>query len=140
MKAQKNQPTTIDFDPEEELVDPQYPEFDYELELLPMISKIRELMQKFKYGKLRDELQELVKEDHSVEITVEVDCKTRWNSLLPMLKKFKKLKKYFQIHATKNNAIFNFSQDEIDAIETIILILDSIEETIKNYPKKNAIF
>lgn len=118
-----------------EFIEQASEKIDHEFKLKNIIEKIRDLMKKYKYGKVRDELQEIIKEDIGIEITTEIDVKTRWNSLLAMLTKFMKLKKYFIIHLAKQNRIFDFNQAEVDKIEDIILVLEPIEIAIKDLSK-----
>ena len=95
-------------------------------------------MKKYKYGKKRDELQALVKSDTGYEIMPEIDVRTRWNSILPMFRKFLQLKKYIQMHVISSNEEFKFDEACFEKIKEIICVLTPIETTIKEISKSDA--
>lgn len=102
------------------------------------IGKVRNLMKQFMYGKKRDDLQKIVLSENSCEITAEIDCKTRWNSILPMLKKFKLLNKYFQIYALKNDENFGFDETDNKLVDDLINVLSPVESAILEISKEDC--
>ena len=94
------------------------------------IRKVRDTMKQFKYGKKRDDLQKLVLAENSTEIPAEIDCTTRWNSLLPMLGKFKKLRKYIQLYLIQHDEMFDFDAMDFELIDDIINVLTPVEVAI----------
>ena len=66
--------------------------------LSDLTNNIRTVMKRFKDGKLRDELQEIIKRSSSIELCVQIDVKTHWNSMLYILEKFLKLFDFIRIH------------------------------------------
>ena len=95
-------------------------------------------MKKFKYCKLCDTLQEIVKTEHGHVIITEPEVNTRWISLLPMLEKFKKLFSSLRLFYAKQNDDFPFTRNELDRIEDIILVLKPLEIAIKSVGKDDS--
>ncbi|GBP21651.1 hypothetical protein EVAR_16197_1 [Eumeta japonica] len=63
-----------------------------------LIEKVRKVVIYFKRSPLKNEtvLQKYVKIEHGKELSLLLDCKTRWNSLLTMLERFYLLKSCIQ--------------------------------------------
>lgn len=67
--------------------------FDTIQQLYPIIAKIRKTVKIFRYStKNNDLLQKYVVKDFNKELCLILDTKTRWNSLLAMMKRFYLLK------------------------------------------------
>ena len=107
-------------------------------ELNEILTKIRTLMKFYKYGKNLDELQSIVKADQNKEILPQLDCKTRWVSILPMLKKMVLLEKYMKLHRIQNNLEFPLNNADMERVAELINILAPIEKAVKEIGKENA--
>ena len=101
---------------------------DYE----SIIEKVRSLVRTFKYSPVKNEenLQRYVVQSNGQEYSLFLDCKTRWSSILTMLQRFRYLKKELECALIQINKTFDFSNNEISAIEEIIKALEPIKAAI----------
>ncbi|GBP29860.1 hypothetical protein EVAR_20189_1 [Eumeta japonica] len=74
------------------------PELTQDENIKELIEKVRKVVIYFKRSPLKNEtvLQKYVKIEHGKELSLLLDCKTRWNSLLTMLERFYLLKSCIQ--------------------------------------------
>lgn len=69
----------------------------YQPEIKDIINHIRQVSKFFRYSPVRNSiLQKYVTEKEGKELNLLLDCKTRWNSLVPMIERFLKLNGYIK--------------------------------------------
>ena len=93
------------------------------------IKKVRKIVLHFKRSpKQNDALQALITADGEHEKTLILDTKTRWNSMLHMLKRFLEIKAYV-IRALVDHGSFHLfpSQEELDLISHLSDALEVVE-------------
>ena len=98
-----------------------------------VIKKVRKVAQMFKKKVLsKDQLQEYC-EDIGHELNLQLDCRTRWNSLLLMLQKFVTLRpKILETMIILEIPQENFlTESETQLITSIVNVLDAVETASK---------
>ena len=95
----------------------------------PLIQKIRKLVAMFRRSPVKnDSLQKHVKTAHSKELHLIADCKTRWNSLLHMLKRFLLLKNELQKALLDHGQLEEFlTNDEVERLKDLVDVLETME-------------
>ena len=89
------------------------------------INKVRSLMKALKY---RPKLRTAYKK--YTDLDPEIDCKTRWSSLVSMLKKFIQIINFVRqaaIETKELSQLVKFSFDEENSIQTMISVLDPVQ-------------
>ena len=123
-------------DIEENVTTPDDPELKTKFKSI--IEKVRTMNKSFRYGKKKDELQEIFARKSSGELNLHLDVATRWNSMLPMISSFLKgwdaLRRY---HAEKD-LDFGFTLDEKNALSKLQNILSSVQKMILAISKESA--
>jgi hypothetical protein len=105
---------------------------NYHPSMMNLIVKIRETAKKFKKSPLKNDLlQKLVLEEYKHNINLIIDCGTRWNSLLDMLVRFKKLLKQVKKVSIELNIDFEFSSSETFLLDQIISALQPVKDTVE---------
>ena len=107
-----------------------------------LINKVRKTVKLFRKSPVQnDDLQVYVKEEINKVKQLTLDSKTRWNSLIAMLKRFFELRKSIQLcllESENNNFELMFSTEEYNQIESIIETLSPLEELVKVVCKSNT--
>lgn len=85
-----------------------------------------------------DVLQAYVKMSFGKEIILNLDCKTRWNSLLPMLKTFNKLRTCIQKSLIDLNSPIIFSEAEFNLLFETISVLEPIKLAVEAICRQDA--
>ena len=67
-----------------------------------------------------------------------LDVRTRWNSLLHMLRKFYDLRKEVKLALIENNYEFDFSSEELEKIKEICDVLTPIEWAVMELSRENS--
>ena len=67
-----------------------------------------------------------------------LDVRTRWNSLLHMLRKFYDLRKEVKLALIENNYEFDFSSQELEKVKEICDVLSPIEWAVMELSKENS--
>ena len=95
----------------------------------PIINKIRGIVKIFRRSPVKnDTLQKYVLDSHSKELNLIVDCKTRWNSLLAMLRRFHLLKGDIQKALVDHSQLDVFLSAEEEAVlQDLIDVLETLE-------------
>jgi len=103
-----------------------------------LVDKVRKEMKTFKEGKIRDELQGIISRKSNEELCIQLDVKTRWNSMLPMLQKFSALFDSIRIHYSENSKDFPFLNSDKEIIDELIDVLTHVEIAIKVIGKESS--
>ena len=79
-------------------------------EYLPLIEKVRQTCREYRKSAMKNEefLQEHVVKAHGQELQLILDCKTRWNTLIAMIKRFVQLHKEVKIATLMQNKPWDF--------------------------------
>lgn len=121
-------------------------QFDIEDDEIPLtredisnvLNYVRKIVKKFKKSSLKySSLRENIQRAHQKKLSLILDVKTRWVSILPMLKRFDEVKKEIQ------ETLQEFNDDQYDAsyeeiIKSLIKSLEPVEEAVKKLSAKNV--
>lgn len=113
-------------------------EIDMNANFCDVIGNIRSLMKFYRQPKRHDELQKIVFDSEKKEILPEIDVPTRWNSILPMLRKFIVLFKYMRIHHANINKDFIPNNHYVVLSEKIVSIMSEIEKCMKTIGRESS--
>ena len=102
-------------------------------ELGKVVSKVRKIVKLFRKSPVRndDNLQPQIKLSFGKEKALFLDCKTRWNSLLQMLKRFYELRKEVKIAMVQLDQHFDISNEELVRIKELCDALAPIEMAVE---------
>lgn len=89
--------------------------------LQPLITKVRQVVKMFRRSPTKNDdlLQRYVKNDFQTEISLSLDCRTRWNSLLSMLEKFFKIRYCVKKALIDLKSNIHFSDKELDLLDEL---------------------
>lgn len=95
--------------------------------------KVRKVVKIFKKSPTKDDLflQKYVKEDKGKELSLILDCHTRWNSLLSMLERFYNLKVCIDKALIDVGSEIKFSGDEWSIINELIVSLQPLKLAVE---------
>lgn len=95
-----------------------------------VINTVRKYFKTFKKSPVKlAQLRHNVKQVLGKELTIKFDCKTRWNSVLPMLVRFDEIKSIIKSTMSEYNLEYDENIDE--KISEIIACLSPVEDSIK---------
>lgn len=103
-----------------------------------ILKKCRKIVKIFKRSSVKNAiLQKFVTEEHGKELSLLLDCPTRWNSLVPMLKRI------LQVHTAIEKSLSvlkvdGLSSDELEKCKDIITILEPLEILVLNLSKRST--
>lgn len=105
-----------------------------------LIKKIRKVVVYFKRSPLKNEtvLQKYVKIEHGKELSLLLDCKTRWNSLLTMLERFYLLKACIQKALIDLNHPIRLEDVDFELVNKIVDVLTPIKLTVEAICRRDA--
>lgn len=105
-----------------------------------LIKKIRKVVVYFKRSPLKNEtvLQKYVKIEHGKELSLLLDCKTRWNSLLTMLERFYLLKACIQKALIDLNHPICLEDVDFELVNKIVDVLTPIKLTVEAICRRDA--
>lgn len=107
------------------------------VELIPrysaLLMKVRKVVKLFKKSPTKDDLflQKYVKEEKGKELSLILDCRTRWNSLLSMLERFYDLKVCIDKALIDVGSEIKFSGDEWSIINELIVSLQPLKLAVE---------
>ncbi|KAJ2937741.1 hypothetical protein O0L34_g19134 [Tuta absoluta] len=107
------------------------------VELIPryskLLMKVRKVVKHFKKSPTKDDLflQKYVKEEKGKELSLILDCRTRWNSLLSMLERFYYLKVCIDKALIDVGSEVKFSSDEWSIINELIVSLKPLKMAVE---------
>ena len=113
-----------------------------DIELRPtlksLIDKVRTCLKKFMGGNKMDALYKITERIGTESVAVVLDVKTRWNSLLPMLRCFVKLFTALRTYASENDEEFQFTFSDKENLTKVADMLEHVELAIKEIGKEDA--
>lgn len=77
-----------------------------------------------------DNLQKHIRDEFKRELTLILDCKTRWNSLLAMLERFDKLVNCIRKNLIDIHSSLSIAEDEIITLKSVISALQPIKVAV----------
>ena len=105
-----------------------------------IVAKVRKTVKLFKMSAVRndDNLQNQNNLSFGKEKAIFLDCKTRWNSLLKMLRRFYELRKEIYVAMIQLEQEFKFSNEELEKIKELCEALAPIEMAVEYLCAENA--
>lgn len=102
-------------------------------ELNVLIMKIRKVIRLFRKSPTKNDdiLQRHVKEEKGKELSLTLDSKTRWNSLLAMLERFFDLKNSVRKSLIDLKSDISFTEDEMELLSNTISALQPIKIAVE---------
>lgn len=108
------------------------------------MSYVRELFKYFRKSPLKmSELQKLIKSNHGQNLALLLDVKTRWNSVLPMIRRYLKIKNEIrlaleifndgQLHMIRHDDALQELSDALEPVEVAVTTLSTTR--ISSLPK-----
>lgn len=106
-----------------------------------VIQKVRKVVKLFRKSPTKDDtyLQKYVKEETGKELSLILDCRTRWNSLLDMLERFYILKVCIEKALINIASDIKFTDEEWYKIKNLIDGLQLFKLAVKHYAKKSLL-
>ena len=107
-----------------ELLDPSW---------LPLVEKTREKMREFKNSPMKYEayLEDLIIKAHGKKLSLIVDMKVRWNSLIAMIRRFLLLKDELKLATLMMNNKWTFTPDDIERLSNLLKAMEPLEVAIE---------
>lgn len=104
-----------------------------------IVKKVRKVVKIFRRSPTKNPiLQMYVKEKHGKELSLILDCKTRWNSLVDMLERFVLLKDCIQKSLIDVNSPVVINDGEFQIMKDIIQCLEPVKLTVEAICRKDA--
>lgn len=114
-------------------------EEELRVDLGESIKKIRAIVKVFKRSpKLNDILQEIIVQDHGKKLQLQLDVRTRWNSLLTMLNTFTRVSGSVKRALGKINSLELWSSDIPLAISELTCVLNIAKMAMDVISKDDA--
>ena len=109
-------------------------------ELGKVVSNVRKIVKLFRKSPVRndDNFQPHIRLSFGKEKALFLDCKTRWNSLLQMLKRFYELRKEVRIAMVQLDQHFDVSDEELVRIKELCDALTPIEMAVEYLCREDA--
>ncbi|XP_065665757.1 uncharacterized protein LOC136087194 [Hydra vulgaris] len=96
--------------------------------LQSVITKVRKIVKLFRKSPVKnDVLQEEIKKEHGKEVSLILDSRTRWNSLLSMIQQFLKVKHSIRKVLKDISPHLICSDDEEDTLSDIVAALEPVK-------------
>lgn len=106
--------------------------YDLRDDITIIIRKIRNVVKIFRRSPIKnDNLQTHVMGEFGKEITLLLDTKIRWNSMLIMVERFFKLKSCIQKSLIDLKIEFPFSEEDIDCVRDLISVLEPVKLSVE---------
>ena len=99
---------------------------------------ISEVSKLYKKLKQKDDLNKVIAAGGGKNESLEIDCPTRWNSLLSMLRKYVHLHQYMSIDPAQKNLDFKCSNYHKEIARKLMDVLEKVEITIKAISAEDA--
>ncbi|XP_065659760.1 uncharacterized protein LOC136083825 [Hydra vulgaris] len=104
-----------------------------------VITKVRKIVKLFQKSPVEnDVLQEEIKKKHGKEVSLILDCRTRWNSLLSMIQQFLKVKHSIRKVLKDISLHLICSDDEEDILSDIVAALEPVKLAAEALCRQNA--
>lgn len=108
-------------------------------DIYSIVKKVRKVVKIFRRSPTKNPiLQTYVKEKHRKELSLILDCKTRWNSLVDMLERFVLLKDCIQKSLIDLNSPVVINDSEFQIMRDIIQCLEPVKLTVEAICRKDA--
>ena len=105
----------------------------------PVISKVRKIVKLFRKSPIKNDiLQEEVKKQLGKEVSLILDCRTRWNSLFSMIQQFLKIKDSIVKVLLDISPLLICSDDEFDVLSDIVAALEPVKLAAEALCRQNA--
>jgi hypothetical protein len=115
-------------------------ELDMEKHDLGVISQVRRIVKLFKRSPTRNEksLQKYVVEEHGKELALQLDCKTRWNSVCTMLERFLLLEPCIKKALIDLRIPYAISARDVESLKTLVDCLKPVVLSVEAMCRRDA--
>lgn len=115
-------------------------ELTNDFSILELIQKIRIVVKLFRRSPTKNDevLQKYVIEEFKEDFSLILDCKTRWSSLLAMIKRFDKLQNCVRKALIDLKSDIVFSDEELKTVKTLIEILLPVKLAVEALCREDA--
>ena len=104
-----------------------------------VISKVRRIVRLFRRSPVKNSiLQKYVNEEKGRELSLLLDCKTRWNSLIAMIERFIFLKKPVSKALIDISSAERIDLIDLEILENICICLKPIEMAVSALSRRDA--
>lgn len=123
----------------EQQTDQLYTDFKHVV-LGPLINKVRDVVKMFKRSPTKNDnvLQPYIKQEFNKEISLKMDCKTRWSSMCDMLETFYKVRLCVKKALIDLKVAIEFSEFEFNLMENTIAALLPVKITVEALCREDA--
>ncbi|KAL1447382.1 hypothetical protein WDU94_012282, partial [Cyamophila willieti] len=124
--------------PSESVID--VPELTSDNNISEVIKKVRKVVGHFKRSSTKNDtvLQKYVREEKGKELSLILDVKTRWNSLLDMIGRFVVLKSCIQKALIDTKCQIKLEERDFNVLEKIVGVLTPIKLTVEVLCRRNS--
>ena len=105
-----------------------------------LIGKVRRYVKLFKKSPVKndDNLQVHVREEKGKELSLILDCRTRWNTMLDMLKRFYEMRNSVKHALIDLNESFDLTETDLEKINEIIEALKPVKLAVQKLCKREC--
>ena len=105
-----------------------------------LVAEIRRTCKLFKKSPVKndDNLQVHVRDEKGKELSLLLDCRTRWNTMLVMLIRFNELKNAIKHALIDMNETFNFTDEDLEKVKDIIEALTPVKLAVEKLCRRDA--
>lgn len=97
-----------------------------------LLAKVRKIIKMFRNSPVKDSLlQSYIQVKHGKQLSLVLDCRTRWNSMLPMIERFIQVNGSIQDALIELNITDTVEQNEIDILKQLSACLHPIKLAVE---------
>jgi len=109
------------------------------LDLHNLLQIIRKIVVVFRKSPVKNNiLQQYVKKAHGKELNMQIDCKTRWNTICTMLDRFVKINPQILCALKDLNLSHLLIQNDLEKIKSILNVLQPIKLAVEALSRRDA--
>ena len=108
-------------------------------DLVVIVEKIRKVVKLFRRSPVKNSLlQDYVKDKHGKELSLILDCPTRWNSLVDMLERFVQLKDCIRKALIDLESPIIVTNTDFEVAQNIVHCLEPVKLTVEGICRRDA--
>ncbi|XP_075990255.1 uncharacterized protein LOC142985898 [Anticarsia gemmatalis] len=119
---------------------PDFPDIEIVTKYSDLLSKVRKVVKLFKKSPTKNDtfLQKYIKEEKGKELSLILDCRTRWNSLLDMIERFYDLKVCIDKSLIDIQSDVKFTDEECSTMKVLIDCLQPFKLAVEALCRRDA--